>query len=81
MKFNFFAAAFLATCAVAGYSTAGYAADISKAQETAEFRVKVASCKAIAKTDGVKASSSEFYGYMAGCLDRVTVAVNVAPAK
>lgn len=53
----------------------------SKAQDTAEFRVKVAACKAEAKEHKVKTSSAEFYGYMGACLDRVTVAVNVAPVK
>ena len=81
MKFNIFAAAFLASCAVAGYSTAGYAADLTKGEESATFRVKVATCKATAKADGVKTNSSAFYGYMGACLDRVNVAVNVTPAK
>ncbi len=49
----------------------------SKAEASAAFRLKVATCKATAKTDGVKATTPDFYGYMGACLDRVTVAVNL----
>jgi hypothetical protein len=59
-------------------ATSAYA---GKAEDSATFRVKVVTCKASAKTDGVKTNSAEFYSYMGGCLDRVTVAVNLAPAK
>jgi hypothetical protein len=62
-------------------SSTAFAADKSKALDTAEFRVKVAVCKADSKEHGVKAASTTFYTYMAGCLDRVTVATNVAEAK
>lgn len=58
-----------------------FAADLSKAEQSAGFRLKVASCKAQAKTDAVKATSSAFYSYMAGCIDRVTVQVAWAPVK
>ena len=64
------AALLLATNAFAG----------SKAEDNATFRLKVAACKAESKAAMNKASSSDFYSHMAGCLDRVTVAVNVAPA-
>ncbi len=50
----------------------------SKAEDSAAFRLKVATCKATAKADGVKSTTPDFYGYMGACLDRVTVAVNVA---
>lgn len=49
----------------------------SKAQTTAEFRVKVAACKA---TSG-KPNTSDFYRAMAACIDTVTVTTTVASAK
>lgn len=49
----------------------------SKAQTTAEFRVKVAACKA---TSG-KANTSDFYRAMAACIDTVTVTTTVASVK
>lgn len=57
-------------------STAAFAA--SKGEDSAVFRMKVATCKTMAKTDGVKTSEPAFYAYMGTCLDKVTVAVNVA---
>lgn len=57
------------------------AADLSKGEASAQFRLKVAACKAEAKDSGVKTASAEFYSHMSGCLDRTTVAVNVVPAK
>jgi hypothetical protein len=53
----------------------------SRAEDTAMFRLKVAACKAESKDAGIKTSSADFYSHMAGCLDRTTVAVNVAPGK
>ena len=50
------------------------AADISKAQTTAEFRVKVAACKA----ESGKPNSSDFYRAMAACIDKVSVTTTVA---
>ena len=50
----------------------------SKGEDSAAFRLKVASCRAQAKTDNVKATSSAFYTYMAGCIDKVQVTWNVA---
>jgi hypothetical protein len=58
-------------------SSQAFAADASKAQTTAEFRVKVATCKA---TSG-KANTSDFYRAMASCIDKVTVTTTVASAK
>jgi hypothetical protein len=52
-------------------------ADVSKAQATAEFRVKVAACKA----SSGKANSSDFYRKMADCVDKVVVTTTVASAK
>lgn len=62
-------------------TTSAFAAEQSKGEASAEFRMKVATCKATAKTDGVKTNSPDFYSYMGGCLDRVHVAVNVDGAK
>jgi hypothetical protein len=56
-------------------ASSAHAADISKAQATAEFRLKVATCKA----DAGKPNSSDFYRRMADCVDKVTV--TVASAK
>ncbi len=50
----------------------------SKGEDSANFRLKVATCKATAKTDGVKTNDAAFYAYMGACLDKVTVAVNVS---
>lgn len=65
------------TIAIALISSQAFAADASKAQTTAEFRVKVAACKA---TSG-KATTSDFYRAMASCIDKVTVTTTVASAK
>jgi hypothetical protein len=65
----------LASLAIA--STA-HAADQSKAEQSAAFRLKVATCKAQAKESGVKTNSSDFYAYMGPCLDKVTIAVNIS---
>jgi hypothetical protein len=62
-------------------ASTAHAADQSKAEQTAIFRVKVATCKAQAKEHGVKTASSEFYAYMGECVDRVNVAVDTTPAK
>jgi hypothetical protein len=58
------------------------AAEISKAQATAEFRVKVAMCK----SEAGKNNSSEFYRAMAACIDKAEVTAgwrvaSTAPAK
>lgn len=55
------------------------AADLSKGEASAQFRLKVAACKAESKASGVKTSSADFYSHMAGCIERVTVAVNITP--
>ena len=52
-----------------------FAADKPKAQATAEFRLKVATCKA----DAGKANTSDFYRRMADCVDKVVV--TIASAK
>lgn len=62
-------------------ASSAFAADISKAEQTAQFRVKVATCKADAKAHGVQTASSAFYSYMGACVDRVSVAVAIEPAK
>jgi hypothetical protein len=61
-------------------ASSAFAADISKAQETAEFRVKAAVCKAQSKEAGIKQTTPDFYSYMADCVDRVSVAVNITPS-
>jgi len=53
----------------------------SKAEDSATFRLKVATCKATAKADGVKSTTPDFYAYMGTCLERVTVAVNIEGSK
>lgn len=58
-----------------------FAGELSKGEQSAAFRLKVASCKAQAKTDGVKAVASAWYTHMAGCIDRVTVQVAWAPVS
>lgn len=68
----------LASTAVLFTITSAQAADQSKAEQSASFRLKVATCKATAKADGVKSTTAGFYSYMGACLDRVTVAVNVS---
>ena len=72
-----FAIAVIAASAIAGYTTAGHAAELGKAGQSAEFRLKVAVCKADAKDSGVKTASTDFYNYMAACIGRVNVAVNL----
>jgi hypothetical protein len=62
------------TIAIALISSQAFAADVSKAQSTAEFRVKVAACKATAG----KPNTSDFYRAMAECIDHVTVTTVVA---
>jgi hypothetical protein len=61
-------------------ATTAFAAEISKTQQTAEFRVKAAVCKAQAKGASIALASSEFYTYMGTCLDRVNVAVSITPS-
>lgn len=56
-------------------TNAAFAAD-----QAGTVPAKIAACKAQAKTDGLKATQSEFYAYMGGCLEHVTVAFNM-PAK
>ena len=63
-----------ASVALALISSQAFAAEVSKAQTTAEFRVKVAACKA---TSG-KPVTSDFYRAMAECIDKVTVTTVVA---
>lgn len=72
---KFFLASSIAMIAL--MSSQAFAADASKAQTTAEFRVKVAACKA---TSG-KNNTSDFYRAMAACIDTVTVTTTVAAAK
>lgn len=74
MKYALIAASIL-------FASHANAADISKAEQTAQFRVKVATCKADAKVHGVQTASSAFYSYMGACVDRVSVAVAIEPAK
>jgi hypothetical protein len=73
-------------------TTGAYAADAqrpakplgeagTKAEASAIFRLKVATCKADAKSAGVRTTTPDFYAYMGTCLDRVTVAVNIEPSK
>ena len=71
----------LALTTFALLSSTAFAAEKSTPQQTAEFRVKVAVCRADAREHGVKSTTVAFYSHMAGCLDRVTVATNVAEAK
>ena len=54
-----------------------FAGDLTKGEESAQFRVKVATCKAMAKADKVKTNDAAFYGYMSACVAKVEVAVNV----
>jgi hypothetical protein len=68
-----------ASIAILMISSSAFAA--GKGQESAEQRLKVAACKDDAKANGIKTSSPDFYSHMASCLDRTTVAVNVAPEK
>lgn len=72
---KFFIASSVAMIAL--ISSQAFAADVSKAQSTAEFRVKVAACK----TTSGKANTSDFYRAMAACIDTVTVTTTVASAK
>lgn len=78
MKTIFYTSAALCTLLLAG---SAYAADLSKGEQSAAFRLKVASCKAQGKADGVKQTTSAFYTYMAGCIDRATVNVAWAPVS
>ena len=66
---------FLAISFAALLASSAQAAELSKAGQSAVFRVKVAECKAQAKEAGVKAASVEFYTFMAPCIDKVTVNV------
>ena len=71
----------LALAFAALMANTAFAADApaqSKATQTAIFRVRVAECKTMAKDAQVKASSVEFYTFMAGCIDTVNVAVTTA---
>ena len=68
---------FIALAFASPLANTAFAADVSKAQTTAEFRVKVAACKA----SSGKPNSSDFYRAMAECIDRVTVTTVVASAK
>ena len=56
-------------------SSGAFAADQSKATQAALFRVRVAECKDMAKEAKVKTVSTEFYTFMAGCIDKVSVTV------
>ena len=56
-------------------SSGAFAAEASKATQSALFRVRVAECKDQAKATQVKATTVEFYTFMAGCIDKVTVTV------
>lgn len=78
MKTIFYASAAAFVLLLNGSAFAG---ELSKGEQSAGFRLKVASCKAQAKTDSVKQTSSAFYTYMAGCIDRVTVNVAWAPVS
>lgn len=78
MKIAFYATSALCLSLL---TSQAFAAELSKAEQSAGFRLKVASCKAQAKTDGVKATTSAWYTHMAGCIDRVTVQVAWAPVK
>jgi hypothetical protein len=62
-------------------ASSAFAAEQSKAEQSAIFRVKVANCKAQAKAHAVATSSAEFFSYMGECVDRVTVAVSTVPTK
>lgn len=73
--------AFILVAVLVGISRAD-AAEISKSQATAEFRLKVAACKA----EAGKNNSSDFYRRMADCVDKAIVNVewkvaSQAPAK
>ena len=65
--------------------TIAFAALISNtafaADQAATVPAKIAACKAQARADGLKATQSEFYGYMSSCLDRIAVSFNTVPAK
>ena len=50
-------------------------AQLSKAGQSAVFRVKVAECKAQAKSTGVKANDSAWFAFMGSCVDKTTVTV------
>jgi hypothetical protein len=78
MKIVFFTTSALCLSLLASQA---YTAELSKGEQAAGFRLKVASCKAQAKTDSVKQTSSAFYTYMAGCIDRVTVNVAWLPVS
>jgi hypothetical protein len=65
----------LAIAFAALLASSASAAELSKSGQTAVFRVKVAECKSQAKEAGVKAASTDFYTFMAGCIDKVTVTV------
>jgi hypothetical protein len=56
-------------------ASSAFAAEQSKATQSAIFRVRVAECKTMAKDAQVKANSTEFYTFMAGCIDKVTVTI------
>jgi hypothetical protein len=56
-------------------ASSAFAAEQSKATQSAIFRVRVAECKTMAKAASVATSSVEFYTFMAGCIDKVTVTV------
>lgn len=56
-------------------ASTAFAAERSKATESAIFRVRVAECKTQAKAAAVATNSVEFYTFMAGCVERVTVTV------
>jgi|HubBroStandDraft_1064217.scaffolds.fasta_scaffold05219_5 hypothetical protein len=75
---KFYVAAAIAFCLIGSQA---FAAELSKGETTAQFKLKVAACKAEAKESGVKTSSADFYSHMAGCIERVTVAVQIAPEK
>lgn len=66
----------LLTTAALLLATNAFAAD-----QAGTVPAKIAACKAQAKTDGLKATQSEFYGYMSSCLDRIAVSFDTVPAK
>lgn len=78
MKIAFYATSALCLSLLTSQAFAG---ELSKGEQSAGFRLKVASCKAQAKTDGVKAITSAWYTHMAGCIDRATVNIAWLPVS